>query len=491
MYNQLASPVSAKSIRAQRKSDYQPALSQAPEWPGRLEWSVAILLTVVVIVLPMLLVIDPVSYLLFILEDSLGEMTSFSAFAVAGLIFLLRTWDDRKTPKNYWYLLFAVIAFFLAGEEISWGQRIAQVSTPDFLRELNAQGEINLHNLSASAMQGTYLVITAALFCYGVLLPIVYRFSRPVRGLIDTLGLPVPALVLMPLFAAPVLIWTGPNIVRNDEIVELIIAMGMFGIAIFEVDNLKWLARSRRLALRPNVGLLLAGLAFCFLAGGMLAGLTSFGTPYERQMFMAAKYQLPNAGYVREAGVVLGHLEQMPEYGHSPLFLVTKGRNEIRQGFQSEATRTLTSARDIALRQLPERQGQFSHQLLLAEIHTLLGEQESARQRAESALTILESASRAQPAIAVSESANDDIAQDKIRRGNVYFAIQNHQTAFDHYVDAATVAHWSSTRLKISRKLGQVIASCSGRPYAALTWEETEALAASGPGALSRYADCQ
>jgi hypothetical protein len=45
------------------------------------------------------------------------------------------------------YSLFALVLFFMAGEEISWGQRIFGVSTPPWFMKRNYQHELNIHNL--------------------------------------------------------------------------------------------------------------------------------------------------------------------------------------------------------------------------------------------------------------------------------------------------------------------------------------------------------
>lgn len=45
------------------------------------------------------------------------------------------------------YVLFAVVALFVAGEEASWFQRQVGFSGPEELVERNEQGEANLHNL--------------------------------------------------------------------------------------------------------------------------------------------------------------------------------------------------------------------------------------------------------------------------------------------------------------------------------------------------------
>ncbi len=62
---------------------------------------------------------------------------------------------------------------FIAGEEISWGQRALGFATPDFLLNLNAQSEFNLHNIKIGVTRKLYLygsiilftVTGAAFFC--------------------------------------------------------------------------------------------------------------------------------------------------------------------------------------------------------------------------------------------------------------------------------------------------------------------------------------
>lgn len=43
----------------------------------------------------------------------------------------------------------AAVLFAVAGDEISWGQRILGIETPEDLKQINTQGEITFHNLPA------------------------------------------------------------------------------------------------------------------------------------------------------------------------------------------------------------------------------------------------------------------------------------------------------------------------------------------------------
>lgn len=89
-------------------------------------------------------------------EDGVFETASACLWLLsAGFCFYLysvgRTGCDLilfKTRRNVFLLLLALVFFFGFGEEISWGQRIFGVQTPEPLREINEQSELNIHNLS-------------------------------------------------------------------------------------------------------------------------------------------------------------------------------------------------------------------------------------------------------------------------------------------------------------------------------------------------------
>jgi hypothetical protein len=95
-------------------------------------------------------------------EDGVIEWAgALGLFAGAGLFFaaFLAARRDRPawlSPLGVWVLLgLAVALLFLAGEEISWGQRLFGWGTPEALAEANAQDETTLHNLNL--FQGTSL----------------------------------------------------------------------------------------------------------------------------------------------------------------------------------------------------------------------------------------------------------------------------------------------------------------------------------------------
>ncbi len=83
-------------------------------------------------------------------EDGPLEWIQFAGFLLAFICSLIVLWKRRRRGINrLWiaWLVLALICFFVAGEEISWGERITGFGL-DSLREINIQGESNIHNIS-------------------------------------------------------------------------------------------------------------------------------------------------------------------------------------------------------------------------------------------------------------------------------------------------------------------------------------------------------
>jgi hypothetical protein len=82
-------------------------------------------------------------------EDNVAENLQFAFLLVAtwaaGSVALAR-WRRGEAILTVLYGAFAAGAFFVAGEEISWGQRLFGIATPEAISEVNIQHELTLHN---------------------------------------------------------------------------------------------------------------------------------------------------------------------------------------------------------------------------------------------------------------------------------------------------------------------------------------------------------
>ena len=65
--------------------------------------------------------------------------------SVLGLIIIFRI-KKKKSLNSFIWLIFSILCFLLAGEEISWGERLTGISW-NSIADLSIQGETNFHNL--------------------------------------------------------------------------------------------------------------------------------------------------------------------------------------------------------------------------------------------------------------------------------------------------------------------------------------------------------
>mgnify|MGYP005744445325 FL=1 len=76
------------------------------------------------------------------------EWIQFIEYAISSILALLiyvRT-KRKKSINSIIWLLIALLSFVIAGEEISWGERITGIGI-NFISDINVQGETNFHNL--------------------------------------------------------------------------------------------------------------------------------------------------------------------------------------------------------------------------------------------------------------------------------------------------------------------------------------------------------
>ena len=99
---------------------------------------------------------DPILYRALMREDNLVEWLTVVWLLLAALTLLATARRERSVHLRWLWLLGGVALLFGAGEEISWGQRIFGLATPDFLLALNAQNELNVHNINVGLFADLY-----------------------------------------------------------------------------------------------------------------------------------------------------------------------------------------------------------------------------------------------------------------------------------------------------------------------------------------------
>ncbi len=135
-------------------------------------------------------------------EDKFFEWaTAFSLLAAAVMFFLY-----FLKLRNFFLILLSIVMFIGFGEEISWGQRVFNFSTPESIRVINEQKEISLHNIrlfQRSDHAGNFKTGLARLteinflfkiftILFGIALPIMVFHLKFISRVARSIKIPVP-----------------------------------------------------------------------------------------------------------------------------------------------------------------------------------------------------------------------------------------------------------------------------------------------------------
>jgi len=134
----------------------------------------------------------------YTVEDGFIENGSAIFLLGSSLLLLYRFFKLFKHKDLFWkigILAMAIVFFFGAGEEISWGQRIFNVESSQYFIENNAQGETNLHNLVVEDTKINKLIfsqlLTVVLVIYLIITPFLYRKIDWVKKLANKFAVPI------------------------------------------------------------------------------------------------------------------------------------------------------------------------------------------------------------------------------------------------------------------------------------------------------------
>ena len=200
------------------------------------------------------LLIIAVGYLLFFTnlplfelytkEDHLVEWLTVMGLLMGSFVSLrraLRLGGSRGWMMFLTALLLGLVLFVAAGEEISWGQRIFGIESPEYFKENNTQQETNFHNLILGGMRVNRWVfsfgLTAVLLFYLVILPILYRRKQWARRLVQFWGVPLPQPYQM---VSAVVLFVITQLLPHEKKAELLecgIALLLFLVLAFPINK--------------------------------------------------------------------------------------------------------------------------------------------------------------------------------------------------------------------------------------------------------------
>lgn len=169
-------------------------------------------------------------------EDGLVEYATAIFLLVASAILVMNAAALRSRGMRLAVIctaFYALLFFFAAGEEISWGQRIFGWETGETFKEINKQQETNLHNLVVASPWGEFHlaktlfgpILTTILLLYLVFLPLLYPRVGWIKSLADKFAVPVPGRRHAVLALAASLVIAAIDVSRKWEVYELVFSL--------------------------------------------------------------------------------------------------------------------------------------------------------------------------------------------------------------------------------------------------------------------------
>jgi hypothetical protein len=169
-------------------------------------------------------------FLHLVKEDQLIEYGQFWVLALGSLYALWRSQKFRNAGHWAWSMFFGICSFaffFVAGDEISWGQRIMGFEVNETIKELNRQDEMTIHNLHAVEWLVVWGYVASSLF--GAIGYWVLAIFRPLRKFVRY----VPNKLLIGYFLFPLTFFVAQVAVEGGiwhswaEVAELYLYAGL------------------------------------------------------------------------------------------------------------------------------------------------------------------------------------------------------------------------------------------------------------------------
>jgi hypothetical protein len=235
--------------------------ASAEEWgiSSRVAWTIALLPIIIAAAVLMTYASRPL-YRFVTMEDGPVEWGQFLFYAAACIVAAGIALKRFKAGHPWQALMFAGFAFanfFIAGEEIAWGQRIFGLQTPDDLKAINAQGEITVHNIGR--VQDLFNMVMFLAAGYGVVASFANKQIQMERYWDQANYLLVPPLFLVPTFLVAfaykfirytVVRTPGFTVTKYAEVAELCVVFGFF---VFTWLNYRRLASDATVPASPVI----------------------------------------------------------------------------------------------------------------------------------------------------------------------------------------------------------------------------------------------
>lgn len=169
-------------------------------------------------------------FLQLVKEDHLIEYGQFWVLLLGSIGALWISWRLKRAQQLVWSLFFGLCFlafFFVAGDEISWGQRILGIEVSEAIKQVNHQDEMTVHNLYAVEWLVVYGYFGISLF--GVFAHVVCSRFAPLKRVSRY----VPSKLLIGYFLLPLIFYAAQLLVTGGiwhpwaEVSELYFYIGI------------------------------------------------------------------------------------------------------------------------------------------------------------------------------------------------------------------------------------------------------------------------
>lgn len=176
----------------------------------------------------------------YVIEDGVIEWLTVMALLsilVVSLTRLIRLYNQKSRLFLLILGIFISLCFFVAGEEMSWGQRLLGRKSSVFFIQNNTQKETNFHNLVVGGVSVNLLVFSRLLILFMIfylfVLPILYKRSFKVKSWVTYSGIPIPKLYqIISIVSVFILISLCPS-PKRSELLEFGTCFMLLSIVLF------------------------------------------------------------------------------------------------------------------------------------------------------------------------------------------------------------------------------------------------------------------
>lgn len=179
-------------------------------------------------------------YMNLTLEDNPVEWLTFIFLFLTAIFSFVTAIKARKiqTPFFSFFIVFSLFCFLGSLEEISWGQRVFGIESPEIFLEHNDQKEINIHNVIQSHAKNlsifginynfkTKHLCGLSLFIYGTFLPLI-AMNQKIGIIFDRIRIVLPPPVLSSSFFIAAIMMCDKPTGQEEELGELFFSICFF-----------------------------------------------------------------------------------------------------------------------------------------------------------------------------------------------------------------------------------------------------------------------